>query len=172
MPQTFVAIRAALYAIAFVSVWIWLAVLVRSFDASLGVTLPPWFVSLGLVVAGFGAALTLACIAAFVQYGRGTQAPFDPPREFVVHGPYRTLRNPMYFGGFCLLIGAGLALRSLSIVGLGLVFLLIAHLFAVLYEERALERRFGDCYLEYKRRVGRWIPKQWGTDPQEASDSD
>lgn len=169
MPHTFLAIRAALYAIVFVSLWVWLAVLVQPLDARLGIGLPPWLVSAGLVIAGFGAALTLACIAAFVQYGRGTQAPFDPPREFVVSGPYRTIRNPMYFGGFCVIVGAGLALRSLSVVFLGFVFLLVTHLFAVLYEEPALERRFGECYLEYKRRVGRWIPKRWGM--REASGS-
>ena len=160
MPPVFITIRATIYATCFSALWIWLAILAQPLDDMLGIAIPPWVVAIGILTAGFGAALLLACISAFVQYGRGTPAPFDPPREFVAGGPYRRVRNPMYIGGFCVIVGTGLALRSFAIVGLGLGFMLIAHLFVRFYEEPVLERRFGSSYLEYKNRVHRWLPQR------------
>lgn len=156
----FVAIRAAIYATAFIALWAWLATLVQPFDTILGIGIPPWVVAIGILIAAFGAMLLITCVVAFVQSGRGTPAPFDPPREFVAIGPYLVVRNPMYIGAFSVIFGAALALRSVSIVCLGLAFLLAAHLFVVLYEEPSLQRRFGSSYVDYRQRVGRWIPKR------------
>ena len=105
-----------------------------------------------------GAAVAISCVAVFVARGRGTPAPFDPPREFVAQGPYRYVRNPMYVGGLGVIAGFGLYQRSLAIVLFALVFLCCAHLFVVFYEEPGLERRFGHSYLDYKRSVNRWLP--------------
>ncbi len=106
-----------------------------------------------------GAALALASVATFVVRGRGTPAPFDPPRLFVASGPYAWVRNPMYIGGFLVL--AGYALCALSVAALLVSFAMIAaaHLFVVLYEEPNLERRFGESYREYRRKTPRWIPR-------------
>src|SRR6267142_5038675 len=59
----------------------------------------------GMVIGAAGAAVALWCILTFASIGRGTPAPFDPPRRLVIQGPYRFVRNPMY-------IGARLALAS------------------------------------------------------------
>jgi protein-S-isoprenylcysteine O-methyltransferase Ste14 len=152
-------IRAVLYASAFVLLWGWLAVSVQPLDARLPFTIPIWFQPLGWALAFTGALLVLWCIGTFVARGRGTPAPFDPPRQFVAEGPYRYVRNPMYIGGFGVLLGAGLALRSPSIVGLSVLFLLLVHLLVLLYEEPALVSRFGDPYLQYKSSVHRWLPR-------------
>ena len=157
--RLFVALRAALWATAFVVLWIWLARSVRPLDPRLPFSLPPWVRLPGLALAGAGALLTLGCVTAFATRGRGTPAPFDPPREFVAVGPYRYVRNPMYLGAFGVLLGAGLALRSLAISGLAVLFLLIAHFFVLLYEEPSLTARFGDPYLRYKASVHRWLPR-------------
>lgn len=154
-----VVLRAAFYASAFVLLWAWLAASVRPLDARLPFAIPVWARPLGLALVLTGALLTLWCVATFVTRGRGTPAPFDPPREFVAEGPYRYVRNPMYIGGFGVLLGAGLVLRSPSIVGLAAVFLLLFHLFVLLYEEPALASRFGDPYLRYKSSVHRWLPR-------------
>ena len=159
MELLFTAVRATIYAAGFVWVWWWAALQARPFDERLGIAVPGWLASAGAVLAVAGGLLALSCIAVFVRFGRGTAAPFDPPREFVAVGPYRYVRNPMYVGGLAVILGGGLFLRSASIAAFSLVFLLVMHLFVVLYEERTLERRFGDSYLDYQRSVHRWLPR-------------
>lgn len=155
---------------AFVSLWVWLAVSVRRFDTALAVTIPAWLHPVGLAVASAGALLAAVCVVLFVTEGRGTPAPFDPPRDFVASGPYRFVRNPMYLGASSIVLGTGLTLSSPSIVLLGMGFLAIAHLFVVLYEEPALTRTFGARYLHYKASVHRWLPGRPGSRARRAGD--
>jgi protein-S-isoprenylcysteine O-methyltransferase Ste14 len=114
---------------------------------------------LGIIFVVNGLALAIACVLTFAFVGRGTPAPFDPPRTLVVRGPYRRVRNPMYIGAGTALLGAALFYRSLALAGYALVFLLITHLFVMLYEEPHLRRAFGAAYDDYLRTVPRWIPK-------------
>jgi protein-S-isoprenylcysteine O-methyltransferase Ste14 len=114
---------------------------------------------LGIVFVVNGLALAIACVLTFAFVGRGTPAPFDPPRALVVAGPYRIVRNPMYIGAGTALLGAALFYQSAALAGYALVFLLITHLFVLLYEEPHLRRVFGSSYEDYLRTVPRWIPK-------------
>jgi protein-S-isoprenylcysteine O-methyltransferase Ste14 len=114
----------------------------------------------GMIMVAIGTALALWCVFTFVFIGKGTPAPFDPPRKLVVRGPYRFVRNPMYIGAGMTLAGAALYYQSLSIFIYTCLFFLITHLFVVLYEEPTLRRTFGDEYEEYFHRVRRWIPKR------------
>ena len=114
----------------------------------------------GMLVGASGAAFALACILTFVFVGRGTPAPFDPPRRLVVQGPYRLVRNPMYVGAGLALAGAALFYRLIPLLGYAGVFLAITHLFVVLHEEPTLRRTFARDYEAYCRRVGRWWPKR------------
>jgi protein-S-isoprenylcysteine O-methyltransferase Ste14 len=106
-----------------------------------------------------GALLALWCVSSFVRFGRGTPAPFDPPRRLVVQGPYARVRNPMYIGAGLALLGACLFYRSLALLGYAALFFLATHLFVVLYEEPTLRSTFGADYESYCRRVGRWWPR-------------
>jgi protein-S-isoprenylcysteine O-methyltransferase Ste14 len=115
--------------------------------------------ALGVLLVVAGAALALACILTFALVGRGTPAPFDPPRPLVVRGPYRYARNPMYLGAGLALSGAALFFRSWPLALYAAGFLLVTHLFVLLYEEPALRRAFGEDYERYCREVSRWIPR-------------
>lgn len=115
---------------------------------------------LGGAMAVAGAVLAVSCILTFAFIGRGTPAPFDPPRRLVVRGPYRFVRNPMYIGAGAAVLGAALYYESLPLVGYVAAFLLVTHLFVRAYEEPVLRRSFGDEYEQYCRRVGRWWPRR------------
>jgi protein-S-isoprenylcysteine O-methyltransferase Ste14 len=114
----------------------------------------------GMIFVTIGALIALWCVLTFVFIGKGTPAPFDPPRKLVIRGPYRFVRNPMYIGAGMTLAGAALYYESLSIFIYAVLFFLITHLFVVLYEEPTLQRTFGDEYEAYCRRVRRWRPKR------------
>jgi protein-S-isoprenylcysteine O-methyltransferase Ste14 len=113
----------------------------------------------GLAIALAGAATALWCVLAFATLGRGTPAPFDPPRRLVVRGPYRFVRNPMYLGAGVALAGAALYYRSLALLSYAAIFVLTMHLFVVAYEEPTLARTFGADYAAYRARVRRWLPR-------------
>lgn len=112
----------------------------------------------GLFVGTAGALIAVGCILTFVSEGRGTPAPFDPPRRLVTSGPYRFVRNPMYIGAGLALAGAALYYASLPLAVYAALFLLATHLLVIGYEEPALRRTFGEEYETYCRSVRRWLP--------------
>lgn len=112
----------------------------------------------GLLCCGTGAALLAYCISEFARRGRGTLSPLDPPRELVVRGLYRYVRNPMYLSVALLLAGELLLAPSRAFLLYALAWFACANLFVIGYEEPALRARFGSAYEQYKRRVPRWLP--------------
>jgi protein-S-isoprenylcysteine O-methyltransferase Ste14 len=112
----------------------------------------------GTVVGAAGAALAIWCILSFALIGRGTPAPFDPPRRLVVRGPYRYVRNPMYLGSSLALAGAALFYETVVLWAYAGGFLVLMHLVVVWYEEPTLRRTFGEDYEQYCRQVRRWLP--------------
>ena len=159
MKTLFLALRSVIYMSGFLLFFGWIALLVRTFDQSFGVSLPAATEIPGAILLVIGATLGLACAGVFISRGRGTPAIFDAPRAFVAIGPYKYVRNPMYIGGLMLLIGFGLYERSISILLLALLLFPLVHLFVLSYEEPALARKFGSSYQEYRRAVRRWIPR-------------
>ena len=94
---------------------------------------------------------------AFVREGRGTHAPFDPPRALVRSLFYRRTRNPMYLLYVVVLAGEALAWRSLALAAYAAAFALLVHVFVVCVEEPGLRRRFGAAYAAYCAEVPRWL---------------
>jgi protein-S-isoprenylcysteine O-methyltransferase Ste14 len=115
---------------------------------------------LGLLPVAGGAAVLFRCIWDFAVTGRGTLAPVDPPTQLVVRGLYRYVRNPMYLGVLCILLGEAWMLASAALVVYAAAVFCAVHLFVVLYEERALRRKFGESYEQYMRTVHRWWPRR------------
>ena len=115
---------------------------------------------LGGPLALFGLALIVWCNALFLQLGEGTAHPFAAKtKRMVIAGPYRCVRNPMMWGVVSLLIGLALWLGSAGLWVAVAIFLTFISLFVPLYEEKDMERRFGEEYREYCRTVPRWWPK-------------
>ena len=83
--------------------------------------------------------------------------PWRPTTAIATDGPYRLTRNPAYVGMALVYVGIALLAQALWVlVPLPLVLLIIDR-GVIAREERYLERKFGQEYLDYKRRVRRWI---------------
>ena len=106
-----------------------------------------------------GAAGLLWCIWEFFSQGQGTLAPVDPPKHLVVRGLYRYVRNPMYVAVVTILFGEAVFFMSAPVLIEAGVFMVLANLFVMGYEEPALRRQFGESYERYSQTVGRWIPR-------------
>jgi protein-S-isoprenylcysteine O-methyltransferase Ste14 len=127
----------------------------------------------GVVVASAvpGAALYLVGLSMLVVttglFARhhGSLAPWNPPSEMVVVGPYRYCRNPMISGIYAMLFGEALALRSPSIGAWSLAFVVGMTSHIVFQEEPLLRQRFGEPYDRYCRSVPRWLPRLTPYDP-------
>jgi protein-S-isoprenylcysteine O-methyltransferase Ste14 len=114
---------------------------------------------IGAAALGLGLGLFIATVRLFAALGRGTLAPWDPPRRLVVAGPYRRLRHPMIAAVALSLAGLALIARSTGIAIELAVFIAANALYLPLVEEPALVRRFGDDYLRYMEQVPRWLPR-------------
>jgi protein-S-isoprenylcysteine O-methyltransferase Ste14 len=113
----------------------------------------------GTFLIASGVRLCWKTVSLFTEVGEGTPAPFNPPRKLVIEGPYIYLRNPMMVGVWLVLFGESLIFGS---VLLGAWFLAVCGLCLILipvWEEPGLEKRFGEPYREYERKVPRWLPK-------------
>lgn len=115
------------------------------------------FISGGLM-ALFGLWMAVSSVGLFKKKDT-TILPFKPEKTsaLVETGFYRATRNPMYLGMALVIFAVIIATRQ----PLGLLPLLAACLyltrFQIIPEERALEQKFGQDYLDYKSRVRRWI---------------
>jgi protein-S-isoprenylcysteine O-methyltransferase Ste14 len=103
-----------------------------------------------------GALIVLSAVVSFYRRGRGTLAPWDPPRELVVRDLYRFNRNPMYVGVVLVLIGWALWTGSIWLYGYVCAVAAVFHLRVVLYEEKEMERLFGPQWAKYRAAVPRW----------------
>lgn len=123
----------------------------------------PW-VRLLILTASAGALLIgltlfISTLMHFARTGRGTLAPWDPPRVLVVQGVYRYVRNPMISGVLFILLAEALLTGSRRILIWFVVFLTMNLVYIPLLEEPGLAARFGERYRVYKKNVPRWLPR-------------
>lgn len=122
--------------------------------------------TIGFLLILLGLVLLSKTIPLFLRLSEGTNMPWEPVNELIVEGVYRYVRNPMHIGVFCVIIGEGLVLRSITILAFG-GFAVLLHLFYIPFsEERGLEKRFGEAYRIYKKNVPRWIPRLTPWEPK------
>lgn len=115
------------------------------------------FNSLGLVPLTAGVVFLLWTVRDFYVAGRGTLAPWSPPKALVVIGLYRVSRNPMYVAVLLILAGWAIGFRSLALTIYALAVAALFHLRVVFGEEPWLARTHGEHWSAYKARVPRWL---------------
>lgn len=111
----------------------------------------------GLMPLFLGVVLLMWCVREFYVAGRGTLAPWAPPKNLVLSGPYRYSRNPMYVGVALILLGWAGYFWSTSLVMYAAAVVVVFHLRVVLGEEPWLARTFGDQWSSYRARTRRWL---------------
>ena len=116
---------------------------------------------LGAALFAAGVAVIAWCFVDFIRRGRGTPAPYDPPRELVVAGLYRYVRNPQYVGVLLAVSGEAVWSGRLILLAYAAGLAAFYHLFVTRYEEPTLRRTFGESYARYCATVPRWLPRRW-----------
>jgi len=154
--RLFAVLRSLIIGPIFLSIWTWF--------------LPRWIVGNGAfanprgwgwIITAVGAAIVIGCMFEFAWRGIGTPAPIDPPRQLVISGLYRWVRNPMYVGLGLVLLGEGVTFPRLTLTMLVMMAVLwITVSFLIIrVEEPTLREKFGADYAAHCREVGRWIPR-------------
>jgi len=115
-------------------------------------------VPLGAALVLLAAILEGASLPQFFRLG-GSPSPMQPTERLVVSGPYRYCRHPIYiaYGGYVL--GIGIAVGSLAVFPVTVVFLLMLACFAKCWEEPMLRRRYGEEFDAYRRRTPFFLPR-------------
>jgi protein-S-isoprenylcysteine O-methyltransferase Ste14 len=111
----------------------------------------------GLAVLGAGAAALLWCVRDFYVVGKGTLAPWAPPRNLVIVGLYCYTRNPMYVAVTLILFGWALSFNLPALYIYTIAVATAFHFRVVLGEEPWLARMHGAIWEDYARRVPRWL---------------
>ncbi|WP_405237413.1 methyltransferase family protein [Lentisalinibacter orientalis] len=111
---------------------------------------------LGLVPLVLGLATAIAGARAFGRTGT-TVRPFREASALVTDGIFRVSRNPMYLGMISALLGVAILLGTLGAFLPVPLFFFVLQRWFVRPEEKMLERLFGEHYLDYRRRVRRWM---------------
>jgi len=101
----------------------------------------------GLAICIFGLIL---CSLSVADFAKPSQTGIK------LNGLYRFSRNPMYISYFVYFIGCVLLTQSLFLLGLVLIYQISTH-WLIFSEERWCVQRFGEEYLQYMKKVKRYI---------------
>lgn len=111
---------------------------------------------LGLSAIAGGASILFSGLRAMRRAGTNVD-PYKPATAIVTEGPYRFTRNPLYVGLTLIYTGIAALANALPAVLLLPAVLHVMRRGVIEREERYLERKFGDEYLQYKNRTRRWL---------------
>jgi protein-S-isoprenylcysteine O-methyltransferase Ste14 len=130
------------------------------FDFSAGVFKISFYLPfVGILLCLVGLAILAVTVKMLTATGKKTVAPWDPSTLLVTSGMYSYTRNPMMGGALLILLGEAAIFGSSAILAWFFLFFIINDLYFYYIEEPALEKRFGQHYKEYKKRVPKWLPE-------------
>jgi protein-S-isoprenylcysteine O-methyltransferase Ste14 len=110
----------------------------------------------GLSFGAAGIVLILWAVATLRKHGT-TFMPDRPASVLVTTGPFTRFRNPIYLGDALLILGIAEITKSIWFVAAAFAFGVLVTVLQIVPEERYLESKFGDAYIDYKSRTRRWI---------------
>ncbi|MFC1544206.1 methyltransferase family protein [Gemmatimonadota bacterium] len=120
---------------------------------------PPIWIAIGVVLLTVGLVLLVSSNRFLIKKGRGAAA-FLLTGQLVTDGLYGRTRNPMSLGFYAACVGIGMIAGSLTVT-LGVLLIIVpVHVINLKhFEERELEQRYGDSYVDYRQRVPFLIPR-------------
>jgi protein-S-isoprenylcysteine O-methyltransferase Ste14 len=111
----------------------------------------------GAVLIVVGLAIALSGVLTF----RMQRAEIKPHSEvhstLVASGPFKFTRNPMYLGLVVIGVGAALLAGTWLMWAVPVIIFLLDEFVIIPFEERSMERAYGDAFRAYKARVRRWL---------------
>ena len=144
------AASALVLAVALGAFWI---------DAQWRLRLPDGLHWPGILALAVGLALIVWAEATLLRVAHSPGGFSDAPAALVAQGPYRHVRNPIYLGGFGVLLGLSWWRASPTLMVAALLFLPGMHVMVTRLEEPATRARLGAAYQDYLQRVPRWLPR-------------
>ncbi len=111
---------------------------------------------LGFILILFGIILNLWTDMLFKNWNT-TVKPFEDPTGLISSGPFRISHHPMYLGMASVLLGIAIIVGTIITFLFPILFMIIMEVLFIPFEEKNLETIFGNKYLDYKKKVGRWI---------------
>jgi protein-S-isoprenylcysteine O-methyltransferase Ste14 len=124
---------------------------------AIGVGSPVQHAAVAAVVVCIGTLVLLWCVREFYVAGHGTLAPWSPPLQLVISGPYRVSRNPMYVSVLTIVAGWCVLWDSRTLVYYALGTLTAVYARVLWIEEPWAARTFGSDWDAYRGRVPRWF---------------
>jgi protein-S-isoprenylcysteine O-methyltransferase Ste14 len=110
---------------------------------------------IGLILLGAGTCLFIIAMVTMKENWRAG-IPDKENTEMVTKGIYRISRNPAFLGFDLTYIGACISFGNIVVVFIAAFTIIMMHL-QILEEEKFLKHTFGDIYMKYKNKVGRYF---------------
>jgi len=111
---------------------------------------------IGIILITAGISITFVTNFILLK-NRTSIKPIEIPSVLVTSGPFKFSRNPIYLAMALLLFGVEILLGSLSPFLFPIMFIIIINKTFIPIEENKLEQIFGKKYLDYKKKIRRWI---------------
>jgi protein-S-isoprenylcysteine O-methyltransferase Ste14 len=119
---------------------------------------PPFNLILGFLLLFPGLLFGLWSNNSQFNIGRGTPVPLMATQKLIIQPPYSYCRNPMALGAIGMYLGIAILFRSLGAVILVLFLASLLLIYIKRVEEKEMQIRFGEEYLDYKKETPFLIP--------------
>jgi len=116
---------------------------------------PPYTYS-GIILVVFGIIMNLWADSLFKKMNT-TVKPNKSPTSMITSGPFKISRHPMYCGMALILLGVAVFLGSITPFVFPVAFIILMETEFIVGEEKKMAAIFGSKYLDYKRKIRRWI---------------
>ncbi|PIP87947.1 hypothetical protein COW80_03110 [Candidatus Beckwithbacteria bacterium CG22_combo_CG10-13_8_21_14_all_01_47_9] len=139
--------------------WIVMPAILISWNQQLDLPVYGNFVSrtIGIIFGGIGLISTLLIVNEHFKTGRVTPVAVEKPLKFIVKGVYCYSRNPMYITIILTFFGGWLFFGHFLLLVYVLLAFPVLPVFIIYKEEPELKKIFGKEYLDYLKRVPRWL---------------